>query len=120
MSLFGLERGLPQTDSAVLTLATTNYDIVTATGQGKDSGVDVTDVLITNQGTATTVTLSRYDGVSATFYLLYTYPLAAAGSSGSYIHLTFPFRLPRSWSVRAQSAGAAQVTVNVTYMQPVS
>ncbi len=115
MSLFGLERGLPQTESMNFT-GTSPVNMLTATGSGKDSGLDVTQIIVSNNdGSARAITISRYDGTTA-------YPIMTAKSipANDYIALECFIRLVRGDSIRVTPATANSITVHVNYMQPIS
>lgn len=113
MSLFALSRGIPQTESQNFT-AVTPVDILTATGLGKDSGVDVTQIIIANPNVAAkTITVARYDGTTS-------WPIIPGKSiSANDVYLLECYvRLARGESIRVTPGAVDSITVHVSYMIP--
>jgi hypothetical protein len=112
MSLFGLQRGQPQTESANFA-STSAVNMLTATGPGKDNGIDVTQIIVANpDASARTITISRWDGSTA-------WPILAAKSipaTDLYAIEVF-IRLLRGESIRVTPGNAASITVHINYMQ---
>ncbi len=115
MTLFGLQRGLPQTESANFA-ATTPVDILTASGPGKDTGLDVTQIIVSNNdSSARAVTISRRSGGA-------DYPIMSAKSipANDYILVECYIRLLRGDTIRVTPATANAMTVHINYVQPTS
>lgn len=113
MSLFALPRGLPQTESRTFT-AVTPVDMLTATGTGKDSGLDVTQIIVANPNAgARTITVARYDGTTSWPIL----PIKSIPATDVYL-LECYIRLARGESIRVTPGAADSITVHVNYMIP--
>ncbi len=115
MSLFGLERGQPQTESMNFT-SVTPTDILVASGAGKDNGLDVTQIIVANPNAgAKTITVARYDGSTS-------WPIIPGKSIGAndYIVVECFVRLLRGDSIRVTPGAADSITVHVNYMQTIS
>ena len=113
MSIFALQRGLPQTESQNFT-STSPVNMLTAEGLGKDSGLDVTQIIVANPNAAArTITISRWDGTTA-------WPILSAKSiaANDVYLLECYIRLTRSESIRVTPGAADSITVHVSYMTP--
>ena len=117
MSVFALPRGLPQTESRNFA-AVTVVDMLTATGTGKDSGLDVTQILVSNPNAgAKTITISRYDPATTTAYPII--PGKSIAANDIYL-LECYIRLARGESIRVTPGAVDAITVHVNYMIPTS
>jgi hypothetical protein len=113
MSIFALPRGLPQTESQ--NFASTNpVNMLTASGTGKDSGIDITQIIVANPNAAArTITVSRWDGTTAWPIL----PGKSIAANDVYV-LECYIRLARSESIRVTPGAVDSITVHVNYMVP--
>jgi hypothetical protein len=113
MSIFALPRGLPQTESQNFA-STSPVNMLTAIGSGKESGLDVTQIIVANPNAAArTITISRWDGTTA-------WPLFPGKSipAVDYVILECYIRLARSESIRVTPGAADTITVHVNYIVP--
>ncbi len=115
MSLFGLPRGLPQTESRNFA-ATSTVDMLVASGTGKDSGLDVTQIIVSNPASgAKTITVSRWDGTTAHTII----PGKSIAANDVYM-LECYIRLARDETIRVTPGAVDSITVHVNYMIPTS
>ncbi len=115
MSVFGLQSGQPQTESANLT-STSAVNMLTATGPGKENGLDVTQIIVANpDSSARTITVSRWDGTTAWPII----PGKSIPANDIYAVEVF-IRLVRGDSIRVTPGNAAAITVHVNYIQPIN
>lgn len=115
MSLFGLQRGQPQTESANYT-STSPANLLTASGPGKENGLDVTQIIVANPNAgAKTITISRYDGATE-------WPIFPGKSipANDYVVLECFIRLIRGESLRVTPGATDSITVHANYVQPIS
>lgn len=110
MSLYGFARGLIVSATPKL-LATGSNDILAIAATADD--VEITEILIANaDGSARTILLTKYDGSTA-WTVLPTKSIAA----NDILQLTFPFVLPKGWTLRATPSANNVLTVHVTYIK---
>lgn len=111
MSVWGFQRGSTRSAQPVLLAAGSNVVLVTPPAP-QPRNIDVVEILITNSsGSAATITLNKFDGVT-------DWPLLGAKSiaANDVYELTFPFVLPKTWTLRATPGTANVLTVHVTYI----
>jgi hypothetical protein len=110
VSLYGFSRGLIVSATPKLLAAGSN-DILVIAATADD--VEVAEIFVANaDGSARTILLTKFDGTTA-WVLLPTKSVAANDT----LQVTFPFVLPKGWTLRATPSTASVLTVHVTYIK---
>jgi hypothetical protein len=110
VSLYGFSRGLIVSATPKLLAAGSN-DILAIAATADD--VEIAEVLVANaDGSPRTILLTKFDTSNA-WVLLPTKSVPANDT----LQLTFPFVLPKGWTLRATPSANNVLTVHVTYIK---